>query len=76
MRKRAGAKKAYPSAIPPEDEGPSLHIFEHRNAHIKWLYQLSDTESSNSGTQGCVFKVKIKNQIYALKVVRCPLMLL
>ncbi len=49
--------------------GPKLHAFELWDASIEWLERLDGDRKNQSGTEACVFKVKIKSQEYALKVV-------
>lgn len=55
----------------PASDDPSLSPFEHRGGHIEFLELLSVPKAveSTSG-YGHVFKVRIKGNIYALKVVR------
>ena len=48
--------------------GPKLHEFKYRNAAIEFLSLLSDPDTEG---QAHVFEVRIRSQIYALKVVRC-----
>lgn len=51
--------------LPPCD-GPKLPAFKHRFEPIEWLERLDDPEESR---RGHVFRVKIRGQEYALKVV-------
>lgn len=56
----------------PPGNGPNLSPFEHRGETVEFLELLSlpeDEESSNGG-HAHVFKVRIKEETYALKVVR------
>ena len=55
----------------PTCEGPKLRPFKHRKAAIEFRCLLSDDESG-SGGHAHVFKVSIRSNVYALKVVRGP----
>lgn len=60
---------AHPKELPP-CRGPKLRAFRHHNSPIEWLERLDTSlEDSDSGRQGYVFKVRIKSELYALKVV-------
>ncbi|KAH8894437.1 hypothetical protein GQ53DRAFT_820833 [Thozetella sp. PMI_491] len=48
--------------------GPKLQAFKYRHAPIKFLNQLDEQSDEGSGRQGYVFKVEIRNTIYALKI--------
>ncbi|KAI1361615.1 kinetochore Sim4 complex subunit FTA2-domain-containing protein [Xylaria arbuscula] len=56
------------SELPPCD-GPKLHAFRYRNDPIEWLELIDDrSKDANFSRQGYVFKVKIRSEIYAMKV--------
>ncbi|KAI0481583.1 kinetochore Sim4 complex subunit FTA2-domain-containing protein [Xylaria cf. heliscus] len=56
------------SELPPCD-GPKLHAFPYRDDPIEWIGLAEDCpDASNSDRQGYVFKVRIRSQVYALKV--------
>jgi hypothetical protein len=60
----------------PPGEGPKLKPFKYRNHPIHFLDILSDyneDSASPGGHAGHVFKVRIKETVYALKVVSCLL---
>lgn len=50
----------------PPCKGPKLAAFKDRSEPIEWLERLDDPEQSGYGH---VFKVKIRGQDYALKIV-------
>ena len=56
-------------ALPPGD-GPKLQAFRNTHPKIEWLGKLGDEDSA----QGIVFKVRIKNKLYAIKVVSRPIL--
>ncbi|KAH6847092.1 kinetochore Sim4 complex subunit FTA2-domain-containing protein [Chaetomium sp. MPI-CAGE-AT-0009] len=66
-RKSRNGRLRRPLPLPPCD-GPRLHAFEHQKAPIEWLERLDGDRTSQSGAEGSVFKVRIKSQLYALKV--------
>ena len=53
----------------PRCAGPKLHAFGGQKAPIEWLERLDGDRGSQSGAEGCVFKVRIDSRLYALKVV-------
>lgn len=53
----------------PRCAGPKLHAFEDQKSSIEWLERLDGDRRSQSGAEGCVFKVRIDSRLYALKVV-------
>ena len=57
--------------LPPCD-GPRLFQFEHRKEHVEFLelLNLPEADDSYEGGHRHVFKVRIQEQIYALKVVQ------
>jgi len=61
------------SQLPP-CEGPKLHAFGKRHKPVEFLELISDptNEYDESGGHGYVFKVRINNEIFALKVVCIP----
>lgn len=63
------SRKAHRLLPLPRCDGPKLHAFKHKEASIEWLERLDGDRESQSGAEGCVFKVKIDSQFYALKVV-------
>ncbi|KAI1874930.1 uncharacterized protein JN550_002359 [Neoarthrinium moseri] len=48
--------------------GPKIHAFKHQSSPIEWLERIDTGREDHSGAEGVVFKVKIKSQLYALKV--------
>ena len=52
----------------PPCTGPKLQAFAHQNSPITWLERLDDP-ADGGPTRGHVFRVKIKGQEFALKVV-------
>lgn len=60
-----------PEELPP-CEGPKLHIFEHHKSPIEWLERLDSNRDEEEVTEGYLFRAKIKNQEYAIKVVSNP----
>ncbi|KAF4981719.1 hypothetical protein FZEAL_2521 [Fusarium zealandicum] len=65
-------KKQIPKAIPKElplCDGPKLGMFQHHASSIKWLERLnSDDNDMDAPTEGYVFRAKIRNRQYAIKV--------
>lgn len=59
------------SQLPP-CKGPKLRAFKDRHKPIEFLELISDLpeDSDDSGGHGHVFKVRINEKIYALKIVR------
>lgn len=53
----------------PPCPGPKLHAFKYRNAPIEWFERLDENRTNHSGIEASVFRVRIKSQDYALKVV-------
>ncbi|KAI1291663.1 kinetochore Sim4 complex subunit FTA2-domain-containing protein [Xylaria venustula] len=66
MTPRRGASQ--PPALP-SCRGPRLAPFQHQDARTTWIKRLGGNRSSESTTQGYVYKVEIKSKIYALKIV-------
>ncbi|CAG9986693.1 unnamed protein product [Clonostachys byssicola] len=54
-----------PKELPPCD-GPKLNLFEHHDSEIEWIERLGC--KGESSREGYVFRVKINNVEYALKV--------
>jgi hypothetical protein len=65
--RRSEAARRAPS-LPP-CPGPRLGAFQDHDSPIEWLERLDGDRAGQSGAEGSVFKVKIKAQVYALKVV-------
>ncbi|KAM5341755.1 hypothetical protein ACJ41O_014786 [Fusarium nematophilum] len=64
-------KRRSPKAIPKElplCEGPKLHKFQHHASRIQWLDRLDNDQGGGTPTEGYVFRAKIKNREYAIKV--------
>lgn len=61
---------AVPEYLPPaECEGKRLHRFEHYKSRIHWLERLDGGNGDEDESQSYVFRVKIQEQEYAIKVV-------
>ncbi|KAH7132791.1 kinetochore Sim4 complex subunit FTA2-domain-containing protein [Dactylonectria macrodidyma] len=59
-----------PEAIPKElplCDGPKLHMFKHHASRIQWLERLGN-DLDGTPAEGYVFRAKIKNRYYAVKV--------
>ena len=70
MPKRRQPPKPLPKELPLCD-GPKLGLFQHHGSRIQWLERLNkDDEDEDSPTEGYVFRAKIRNREYAIKVVR------
>lgn len=50
-------------------DGPKLHRFRHHDSRIEWLERLGNHQSDESSADGYVFRAKINNNEYAIKVV-------
>ena len=53
----------------PNCHGPKLHRFRYWNAPIEWSEQLDEIRATEPHSDGSVFRVKIRSQFYAIKVV-------
>ncbi|RFU28936.1 hypothetical protein B7463_g7382, partial [Scytalidium lignicola] len=49
-------------------KGPKLHLFQYHNSHIQWQERLGDDQDDDTSTEGYVFRVKINDKEYAIKV--------
>ncbi|KAJ8131279.1 hypothetical protein O1611_g2345 [Lasiodiplodia mahajangana] len=58
------------STFLPACPGPQLLPFKDRDAKIQWGPRIDEDRAGESGTEGFVFKVKIKSKTYAIKVFR------
>ncbi|KAK3291896.1 kinetochore Sim4 complex subunit FTA2-domain-containing protein [Chaetomium fimeti] len=67
-RKSRNGRARHPLIPLPPCGGPKLHPFKHQKAPIEWLERLDADRANESGAEGCVFKVRIQSQLYALKV--------
>ncbi|VUC21324.1 unnamed protein product [Clonostachys rosea] len=56
-----------PAELPPCD-GPKLNLFEHHDCEIEWIERIGWTEDMGTPNEGYVFRVKINQVEYALKV--------
>ncbi|KAF4461992.1 hypothetical protein FALBO_11199 [Fusarium albosuccineum] len=65
MPKRRRPPKTLPKELPPCD-GPKLGLFQHHGSRITWLERLNKDE--DSPTEGYVFRARIRNREYAIKV--------
>ncbi|RSL83603.1 hypothetical protein CDV31_016815 [Fusarium ambrosium] len=64
--------KTPPKELPPCD-GPKLRLFQHYRSCIQWLERLDkddEDEDKDSPTEGYVFRAKIRDTEYAIKVER------
>ncbi|KAH7302834.1 kinetochore Sim4 complex subunit FTA2-domain-containing protein [Stachybotrys elegans] len=75
QRSTSGKQKTGFEATPSRTElppcpGPKLGMFTHHNSKIEWLDRLDFDRGDDPGIQGYVFRVKIRGQLYALKIFR------
>ncbi|RTE75437.1 hypothetical protein BHE90_010098 [Fusarium euwallaceae] len=70
MPRRRRPSKTPPKELPPCD-GPKLRLFQHYRSCIQWLERLDkddEDEDKDSPTEGYVFRAKIRDTEYAIKV--------
>lgn len=72
-RKNQSARPISEASELPPCPGPKLKAFKHQKAPIEWLERLDENRTEHSGIEASVFRVRIRSQEYAVKVVSRPL---